>query len=108
MTSPIDLSQFDGATPGQWIETGGSYKKWNPPNIAWDLQQAFAPALVAEVKALRAFATRIANLTPATRDFNPGIGAGTLNQLIDEAKSLIPREPIVMQGMQIHCGETEL
>lgn len=32
---------------------------------------------------------KIARLTPATRDYHPGIGEGMLNNLIDEAKRLL-------------------
>lgn len=35
---------------------------------------------------LVALARRVAALRPATREFNPGIGPGMLNSLIEEAK----------------------
>ena len=90
MTSPIDLSQFDGATPGQWIETGGSYKRWNPPNIAWDLQQAFAPALVAEVKALRSSLALLLGQLEGVKA-KSGVHASSLAADIAIARSLLPK-----------------
>lgn len=35
---------------------------------------------------------RLAGLTPATKDSNPGIGAGMLNSLIEDAQALLLEE----------------
>lgn len=43
------------------------------------------------VPALVSLARRIAELRPATREFNPGIGAGMLNSLIADAKAAIEK-----------------
>jgi hypothetical protein len=40
-------------------------------------------------KQIEALLERISKLTPATRDYHPGIGEGMLNNLIDEAKALL-------------------
>jgi len=55
-----------------------------------------AQALLTEVCAemdrqerITALLHKIAALSPATKDYEPGIGAGMLNQLIDEAKALL-------------------
>lgn len=83
-------------TEGPWEITWGSVTAIQGiafVPISDDGRHTANAVLISRAPELYALAERIAALTPATRDYSPGIGDGILNQLIDEAKRLTSPAP---------------
>lgn len=97
--TPEEIGEYVKNSVIKSIENGGSAERFlfistgeeGAPDIALVGNGPRGPAnarLIIKAPELYALAERIAALTPATRDYSPGIGDGMLNQLIDEAKKL--------------------
>ncbi len=56
---------------------------------------------------LTKFLSMCAGLTPATKEYNPGIGAGMLNTIILEANELLSSMPRITDVATIAAEERE-